>query len=84
MNKKNFHIKAIWDEDAGVFYSESDIVGLHIEAATIEEFQRVMEENALDLVISNHIEPQELARKKITDLIPTIFWERGQNGMAAA
>lgn len=84
MSKQNFYVRAVWDEDAGVFYSESDIIGLHIEAESIEDFQKIMQENALDLVVANHITPQELTKKKITDLIPTIFWERGNGGVAAA
>lgn len=59
--KKSFYINAIWDEEANVFYSESDIVGLHIEAETIEDFKKAMEDNALDLVVANHIRPQDLA-----------------------
>jgi len=82
--RKSFYIKAIWDSEANVFVSESDIVGLHIEAETIEDFQKIMEENALDLVIANHMQPQELTRKTLADLIPTIFWERGNGGMVAA
>jgi hypothetical protein len=31
-------IRAIWDAEAGVFYSESDIVGLHIEEQDIADF----------------------------------------------
>ncbi len=84
VSKRNYIVKAIWDEDAGVFYSESDIVGLHIEAKSLDEFEKIMHENAFDLVVANHIKPQELAKSKIADLIPTIFWERGANGMAAA
>lgn len=84
MSKKDFYIKAIWDKDAGVFVSESDIIGLHIEAKTIEEFHSIMRDNALDLVFANHVSPQELTRKKLTDLIPTIFWERQGGKMAAA
>lgn len=34
--KNTFTVKACWDEDAKVFYSESDITGLHIEANSIE------------------------------------------------
>ena len=33
----NFFVKAVWDEDKMVFYSDSDIVGLHIEAETFGE-----------------------------------------------
>ena len=85
MSKRNFIVRAVWDESAQVFYSDSDIVGLHIEAATVEEFQLIMRENALELILENHIEPQELVKKKISDLIPTIFWELGSpaNGIAA-
>jgi len=36
--KRTFFIKAHWDEDARVFYSESDISGLHIEAPSIDAF----------------------------------------------
>jgi len=84
VTKRNFTIKAIWDEDAQIFVSESDIVGLHIEAKTLEEFARIMHENALDMVVANHIKPQELVKTTIADLIPTIFWEHEGRGMVAA
>lgn len=84
MKNQTFLVKAIWDEDANVFYSESDIIGLHIEAQTLEEFEILMHENAFDLVIANHIKPQELFKMKISELIPTIFWERGTSSAAAA
>lgn len=42
MAKRMFNVTAHWDDEAGVFYSDSDIVGLHIEARTIEEFEAVM------------------------------------------
>lgn len=54
MVKRMFNVTAHWDEDAKVFYSESDIIGLHIEAATIEEFESVMVDVAPGLVIANH------------------------------
>ena len=59
-----FFIKAIWDELTGVFYSESDIVGLHIEANTMDEFQHIMAENAFDLVAATHIKPREDAPRR--------------------
>ena len=77
MKKRGFFVKAIWDENAGVFYSESDIVGLHIEAKTLDEFAEIMEENVAELVVANHIKPQEIEKSKIADLIPTVFWGRG-------
>ena len=56
MKNCDFSVKATWDADAGVFVSESDIVGLHIEAQTLEEFRQIMDENALDLIADNHVE----------------------------
>ena len=34
--KKTFYVRALWDEEAKRFYSESDIHGLHIETDTVE------------------------------------------------
>ncbi|SMH56655.1 DUF1902 domain-containing protein [Maritimibacter sp. HL-12] len=78
-----FYIKAIWDEDAQVFVSESNIIGLHIEAKTLKEFERIMQDNATDLIMANHIKPNEFVTKRFKDLIPTIMY-RGENGFAAA
>ena len=33
--KRTFRVKAVWDVAAKVFYSQSDIEGLHIEAADL-------------------------------------------------
>ena len=30
--KRSYGVTAVWDADAQVFYSESDIKGLHVEA----------------------------------------------------
>ncbi|WP_306112373.1 MULTISPECIES: DUF1902 domain-containing protein [Roseovarius] len=84
MKNRTFYIKAIWDEDAGVFVSESDIVGLHIEAETLEEFERIMRDNATDFIVENHIKPKEIAQKRIKDLIPTIIWQGGNKNAAVA
>lgn len=74
--KRTFNITARWDEDARVFYSESDIIGLHIEAETIEEFEEIMRETAVELVIANHTTAAELASTSLKDLVPAIFWQR--------
>ena len=50
--KRSFTVQAFWDADAGVFVSESDIDGLHIEAATIEEFEEIMHDVEVDRRIS--------------------------------
>lgn len=51
---RTFVIKAIWDEEAEVFVSESDIMGLHIEADSIEEFEEIMHDVVEDLIMANH------------------------------
>lgn len=54
--RKTFYVRSIWDGEAGVYYCESDIIGLHIEAQTLEEFEVLMNEFAPDLVVANHRE----------------------------
>jgi hypothetical protein len=76
MIKRMFSVTAHWDDEAKVFYSDSDIIGLHIEAATIEEFEAVMMEIAPGLVIANHVSKAELASSAPEDLIPAILWQR--------
>ena len=85
MTKLTFTVKAVWDEDLKIFFSESDIIGLHIEAKTLEEFKRAMHENVHELIVANHIKPRDFVEKRISDLIPTIFWEQGTlaSGIAA-
>ncbi len=74
--KRTFSIKACWDDKAKVYYSESDIKGLHIEAATLDEFECIMKDLAVDLVIANHIEAPDFANKPMRELIPAILWQR--------
>jgi hypothetical protein len=76
MIKRMFSVAAHWDDEAKVFYSESDIIGLHIEAKTIDEFESVMMEVAPGLVIANHVSKAELASAAPEDLIPAILWQR--------
>ena len=47
-------VRAVWDAQAEVFYSESDIEGLHIEAATLDEFEAIMLDVAPELIMVNH------------------------------
>ncbi|MEM9422995.1 MAG: DUF1902 domain-containing protein [Pseudomonadota bacterium] len=83
MNKRTFYIKAIWDEEASIFVSESDIIGLHIEASSIEEFEEVMWESATEIIVENHIKPQEFEQKELRDLIPGIVFKGVSVGAAA-
>lgn len=59
--KRTFFVKAIWDDEASVFVSESDIIGLHIETATIEDFEMVMNEVEIELIVANHFTAPEMA-----------------------
>ncbi|MEM5493988.1 DUF1902 domain-containing protein [Hoeflea sp. AS16] len=81
--QRSFFVKAVWDDEAQVYVSESDIIGLHIEAATVEEFEAVMCDVATDLVIANHISSDQLNSLPLRDLIPTIVWERPNPELAA-
>ncbi len=73
MARRNFVVYAMWDEEAEVFYSESDIIGLHIEASTLEEFEIIVMREAPDLIVANHITDAELSHGKIEDIMPAVF-----------
>ena len=76
MSRRSFTVRANWDPEAGVFYSESDIIGLHIEARTLEEFEDVLFDVASELVVANHLSAEDLASKPLKDVLPAIVWER--------
>ncbi|MGE0409884.1 MAG: DUF1902 domain-containing protein [Amphiplicatus sp.] len=84
MSKRTFFVRACWDAEAKVYYAESDIEGLHIEADTIEEFESVMMDLAPELIVVNHFEASELARTPLKDLMPAILWQRPENDPACA
>ena len=68
--QRTFNVRCLWDDDAGVYYADSDIIGLHIEAATVEEFEVLMHEFVPDLIVANHIDPKDFGRVPLRDLIP--------------
>ena len=70
--KRSYFVRARWDEEAQVFWSDSDIKGLHIEAATIEGFEELVRELAADLIVENHLRPDELATTPLKDLISLV------------
>ena len=74
--KQTFRVKAVWDAEAGVFYADSDIEGLHIEAVTLDDFESIMLEVAPELIMVNHRSVSELAQHPLRDLIPAIVWQR--------
>ena len=50
---QSFYVKAIWDPEAEVWCSESDIPGLVIETATLAEFESLARDFAPELLASN-------------------------------
>lgn len=50
---EDFYVKAIWDPEAGVWCSESDIPGLVIETATLAEFESLARHFAPELLAEN-------------------------------
>lgn len=74
--KRTFYVRAHWDDEAKVFYSESDISGFHIEAKTVEAFEEAMAEYAVELIVANHLSAEDISSKPLRDLIPAILWQR--------
>jgi hypothetical protein len=50
---EDFYVKAIWDPEAGVWCSESNIVGLVLETATLSEFESLARHFAPELLAEN-------------------------------
>ena len=48
-----FKVTAVWDPEAKVFTSQSDIPGLVIEADTFEEFVSLVEDLAPEVLAAN-------------------------------
>ena len=71
---RHFFVKAIWDDEAQIFYSQSDIKGLHIETQTIAEFEAVLDASASELIFANHYTPLQLSQSRLGDLMPIVKW----------
>ena len=52
-NSASFTVTATWDPEAGVFYSRSDIPGLHVEATTFDEFVSLVRDLAPEMIADN-------------------------------
>ena len=50
---QSFYVKAIWDPEAGVWCSESNIQGLVLETATLAEFESLARHFAPELLAEN-------------------------------
>ena len=72
MSQRAYDVTAIWDEEAGCFVSDSNIIGLHIEATTLPEFKELVREYAAELIVANHLTDADIAGTPLRDLIPAI------------
>ena len=75
MTKRHFEVRAVWDDEARVYFSESDIIGLHIEAETMEEFERLVNQEAAELIVANHYSAEDMASLPLRELIPALVWK---------
>ena len=79
MFKRSFTVRAFWDDEAKVYYSDSDIIGLHLEAETLDEFESILMELGPALIAANHMDQQvveNISPANFADFIPTILWQR--------
>jgi hypothetical protein len=74
MARESFYVTARWDAEAGVFVSESNIKGLHIETASLQTFEEVMFDAAPELILSNHVSDADFAKIPLKDLLPHWVW----------
>ena len=51
--KSIYFVKALWDAEAAVWISETDIPGLVIEADTLAEFETLLAELAPEMLAAN-------------------------------
>ncbi len=74
--KRSYVVTAVWDADAQVFYSESDIRGLHVEADTLEAFEALIGDLTPDLIVENYLSPVESDTTPFREIIPSIVIRR--------
>lgn len=57
--KKSFYVRPLWDDEASVFISETNVPGLSVEAETLDDFLTVASQLAADLLEENLGLPRE-------------------------
>jgi Domain of unknown function (DUF1902) len=72
--KRTFYVKALWDDEAKVWYSETDIEGLFIETGSLQEFEDIMPELARDMIIANHNSLPGFDSLAPEDLFAMVTW----------
>lgn len=73
---RTFHVKPVWDNEAKVFFALTDIIGLHIEAATLAEFDALVSDLAAELIVANHLSARDIAETPLKDLLPAIVLQQ--------
>jgi hypothetical protein len=73
--KRTFFVKALWDDEAKVWYSDTDIQGLFINAKNLNEFEDVINEFAGDLVLENHWRHDQISEELMKSTVPIIIWQ---------
>ena len=73
--KRVFRVNAVWDTEAKVFYSQSDIEGFHIEASDVDEFESIMVDVAPELIVLNHRTAPNNGVCSPKEPIPVILWQ---------
>ena len=71
-----FTVTAIWDDEAELWVSETDISGLVIEAATLDEFEALVFALAPEMILDNHLRPEGLADAPAREVMPSVIWKR--------
>jgi hypothetical protein len=82
--KRSYSVKAVWDEEDKIWMSESDIRGLRLEAATLEEFYDLVNEFAPELIVTNHYSKDQIAGKAMRDIIPAVVISHSDKAGKAA
>jgi hypothetical protein len=60
---KTYYVEALWDTEAGVFISKTNVPGLVVEAETLDEFMDIARELAPELLHAN-ASPKRVTKKR--------------------
>lgn len=71
--KADYRVAAIWDSEASVWVSETDIPGLVIEAGTLAEFDALMQVLVPDMLSANARIRGEIVRVEFTARVRRVF-----------
>ena len=71
-----FTVTARWDAEAGVWVSETDIRGLVIETATLDEFEDLVFALAPEMIRDNHLAPSGRINDPVGQTLPVVVWKR--------